>query len=86
MVMFVYREQYYLERAEPGQRPEENEDKFNERYTKWHDRLGQVANTAEVIIAKQRHGPVGMVRLSFQGEFTKFGNLITDGHYEEPGF
>ncbi len=86
VVMFVYREQYYLERAEPGRRPEESDEKFNERYAKWHERLIEVVNTAEVIVAKQRHGPVGTVRLSFQGEFTKFGNLITGDHYEEPGF
>ena len=87
VVMFVYREQYYLERAEPGQRPEESKEKYDERYDSWHKRLMEVVNTAEVIIAKQRHGPVGTVRLSFQGEFTKFGNL--DIHHqitEEPGF
>lgn len=77
VVMFVYREQYYLERAEPGRRPEESEEKYNDRYQSWHTRLMEVVNTAEVIIAKQRHGPVGTVRLSFQGEFTKFGNLET---------
>jgi replicative DNA helicase len=86
VVMFVYREQYYLERAEPGRRPEESEEKFNERYESWHKRLMEVVNTAEVIIAKQRHGPVGTVRLSFQGEFTKFGNLDTHHSDEEPGF
>jgi replicative DNA helicase len=84
VVMFVYREQYYLERAEPGQRPEESPEKFNERYEKWHQRLMEVVNTAEVVIAKQRHGPVGTVRLSFQGEFTKFGNLATDDMYSTP--
>ncbi len=86
VVMFVFREQYYLERAEPGQRPEENQEKFNERHTKWQQRCEEVWNTAEVIIAKQRHGPVGTVRLSFHGEYTKFGNLASSGHYEEPGF
>jgi replicative DNA helicase len=86
VVMFVFREQYYLERAEPGRRPEESEEKFNERHSKWHERCEEVWNTAEVIIAKQRHGPVGTVRLSFHGEFTKFGNLIDGDHYEEPGY
>jgi len=75
VVMFVYREQYYLERAEPGRRPEEAEDKFNQRYEDWHKRLGEVTNTAEAIIAKQRHGPVGAVRLFFDGQFTRFGDL-----------
>ncbi len=84
VVMFVFREQYYLERAEPGRRPEEAEDKFNERYAKWKERCEEVWNTAEVIVAKQRHGPVGSVRLSFHGEFTKFGNHIADDHYQAP--
>ena len=75
VVMFVYREQYYLERAEPGRRPEEAEDKFNTRYADWQTRLEEVTNTAEAIIAKQRHGPVGAVRLFFDGQFTRFGDL-----------
>jgi len=75
VVMFVYREQYYLERAEPGRRPEEAEDKFNTRYADWQKRLEEVTNTAEAIIAKQRHGPVGAVRLFFDGQFTRFGDL-----------
>ncbi|CAA7622099.1 replicative DNA helicase [Magnetospirillum sp. SS-4] len=86
VVMFVFREQYYLERAEPGQRPDESPEKFNERHAKWQQRCEEVWNTAEVIIAKQRHGPVGTIRLSFQGEYTKFGNLAASDHYEEPGF
>ena len=84
VVMFVYREQYYLERAEPGRRPEESEEKFNERHAKWMERCEEVHNTAEVIVAKQRHGPVGTVRLSFLGEYTKFGNLADPNRYEAP--
>jgi replicative DNA helicase len=75
VVMFVFREQYYLERSEPGRRPEEAEDKFNQRYEDWHKRLAEVTNTAEAIIAKQRHGPVGAVRLFFDGQYTRFGDL-----------
>ena len=86
VVMFVFREQYYLERAEPGRRPDEGEDKFNERHSKWMQRCEEVHNTAEVIVAKQRHGPVGTVRLSFLGEYTKFGNLAESSHYEIPEY
>jgi replicative DNA helicase len=75
VVMFVYREQYYLERAEPGRRPEESEEKFNTRYADWQKRCSEVFNTAEAIIAKQRHGPVGSVRLFFDGQYTRFGDL-----------
>ncbi|UEM05246.1 replicative DNA helicase [Skermanella rosea] len=75
VVMFVFREQYYLERAEPSRRPDEADDKFNDRYQRWQQRLGEVHNTGEVIIAKQRHGPIGTVRLFFDGQYTKFGDL-----------
>ncbi|HYD70385.1 replicative DNA helicase [Azospirillum sp.] len=77
VVMFVFREQYYLERAEPARRPEETEDKYNDRYAAWQKRYAEVHNTAEAIIAKQRHGPVGTVRLYFDGQFTRFGDLDT---------
>ena len=66
-VMFVYRESYYLERQEP----EENDDKFQA----WMEKMDRVRNTAEVIIAKQRHGPIGKVELHFDSNITKFGNL-----------
>ncbi len=75
VVTFVFREQYYLERAEPGRRPEENDEKFNTRHAEWQKRCDQVWNTAEVIIAKARHGPVGTVRLFFDGNYTKFADL-----------
>jgi replicative DNA helicase len=79
VVMFVYREQYYLERAEPARRPEEAEEKHNDRYQKWQQRCEEVHNIGECIIAKQRHGPIGTVRLHFEGQFTKFSDL--DPHH-----
>ncbi|MCC7275727.1 MAG: replicative DNA helicase [Alphaproteobacteria bacterium] len=79
VVMFVFREEYYL-RNEPMRRPDETEDKFNDRYQRWSQRLQEVADTAEVIIAKQRHGPTGTVRLRFDGRITKFDNLVEDDH------
>ena len=84
VVMFVFREQYYLQNAEPTRRPEESEERFNTREADWKKRCEEVWNTAEVNIAKQRHGPVGTVRLYFEGQFTKFGDLDTsyDSSYE----
>lgn len=75
VVMFIYREQYYLERAEPTQRPDEADDKFDKRHQDWQRRCEKAHNLAEVVIAKQRHGPIGSVKLVFQGEFTRFGDL-----------
>ncbi len=78
VVMFVYREEYYLQRGEPQRRAEENDQRFNERHDAWKQRCEQTYGKAEVIVAKQRHGPTGVVRLSFEGEFTKFDNLAAD--------
>ena len=67
VVMFVYREEYYLERKEP---PPGSED-----YQKWQERMAKIHNVSEVIVAKQRHGPIGKVNLHFEGAITKFSNL-----------
>ena len=64
VVMFVYREAYYLERKEP--RPATVE------YAEWQAKMGEVSNLAEIIIGKQRHGPTGNVMLEFEAMFTKF--------------
>jgi replicative DNA helicase len=69
VVMFVYRGEYYKEREKPG------EDNL-EAMTKWQQDMEALHGKAEVIIGKQRHGPVGSVEMSFDGRFTKFGNLV----------
>lgn len=83
VVMFIYREEYYL-RNEPGRHSNESDDRFNERYTSWQQRLEKVYNIADVIIAKQRHGPVGTVQLFFDGKFTRFADLDKDRQYSDP--
>ena len=65
-----------LDGASQRSPPEENDQKFNERYAHWKDRSEAVFGTAEVIIAKQRHGPIGTVKLHFEAETTKFDNFI----------
>lgn len=75
IVMFVYREEYYLEKDQPAQRPEEGAEKFAARHDDWLKRMEQSHNVAECIISKQRHGPTGTVKLFFDGEFTRFSNL-----------
>ena len=64
VVMFVYREAYYLERKEP--RPATVE------HAEWQAKMNEVSNLAEIIIGKQRHGPTGNVLLEFEAMFTKF--------------
>lgn len=80
VVMFVYRDEYYLLRDEPKRRESESQEHFNTRYEDWHKRSEEAYGKAEVIIAKQRHGPIGDVKLSFDGSITKFGNLEIDQH------
>jgi replicative DNA helicase len=73
-VMFVYRESYYLSRTEPRTGTPE--------HLAWQEELDQINNLAEVIIGKQRHGPIGTVKLHFNADLTKFGNLAREGRYE----
>jgi replicative DNA helicase len=75
VVMFIFREQYYLEKGEPVLGVEEKGERFEERHSRWQSRMAEVTNTASVIIAKQRHGPVGTIDLFFDGSLTKFGDL-----------
>ena len=76
VVMFIFREEYYLSRGEPTRRPDESDEKFNDRYDRWRQRCEATYGVAEVIVAKQRHGPIGIVKLHFEAETTKFDNFI----------
>ena len=69
VVMFVFREEYYKEREKPG-------DNELDKMAAWQDDMERLHGRAEVIIGKQRHGPIGTVDLSFEGRFTRFGNLV----------
>ena len=75
VVMFIFRESYYLERMEPIKKPEEVEDKYNERHQRWRELCENSYNTAEIIIAKQRHGPIGTIKAHFDPNFTRFSDF-----------
>src|SRR5918997_3964482 len=70
VVLFVFREEYYLKNKEPKPGTEE--------YFKWQDEMGRVHGRAEVIIGKQRHGPTGTVQLAFQADVTRFADLADE--------
>jgi replicative DNA helicase len=75
VVMFVYRDEYYLKNKEP--------DRGTPAHIEWEDKMREVQGKAEVIIGKQRHGPTGTVPLAFHGEFTRFSDLAEDSHLPE---
>jgi len=79
VVMFVYREEYYKEREKPG-------DHELDRMQVWMDEMEALRGKAEVIIGKQRHGPIGHIELSFEGQFTRFGNLVKPWQGGEDSF
>ena len=69
VVLFVYREEYYKEREKPS-------DHDLEKMAVWQEEMDRLHGRAELILGKQRHGPIGTVELSFEGKFTRFGNLV----------
>ncbi len=77
VVMFIYRESYYLERLEPIRKSEEDDMKYNERVSRWQQLTNENYNKAEIIIAKQRHGPIGSIKMHFDANYTKFSDLTT---------
>ena len=77
VVMFIYRESYYLERLEPIRKSEEDDMKYNERVARWQQLTNDNYNKAEIIIAKQRHGPIGSIKMHFDANYTKFSDLTT---------
>jgi replicative DNA helicase len=79
VVMFLYRDEYYLAAREPKLMSFDNQAKFDEAHAKWVADMERVHNIAEVNLAKQRHGPTGKVELFFEAEFTRFANL--DRHH-----
>ncbi len=75
VVLFIYREEYYLKNKEPREGTPE--------HLAWQGEMEKVHGRAEVIIGKQRHGPTGTVQLSFEAQFTRFGNLARDSYLPE---
>jgi len=78
VVMFVFREEYYKEREKPG-------DHELEAMAKWQEEMEKLHGRAELIIGKQRHGPIGTVELSFEARFTRFGNLVKPWQQRDAG-
>ncbi|GAB6966076.1 replicative DNA helicase [Komagataeibacter kakiaceti JCM 25156] len=74
-VMFVYRDQYYLQQRQPKETSYDSVDKYQTAMEEWQRKMDLAHNRAELILEKQRHGPTGTVNLFFEGEFTRFADL-----------
>ena len=84
-VMFIYRDEYYLEQKMPKEVAFEGmPDKFNAAMENGSSDMEKAHNRADLIIAKQRHGPTGTVPLFFEAEFTRFADLdLVHSEYAE---
>ena len=75
VVLFVYRDEYYMQNKQPEEGTAE--------YEEWRLKFDRVKGRAEVIIAKQRHGPTGTVELAFEGQYTRFSDLADEQRLPE---
>ena len=82
IVLFIYREDYYLKAVEPDM-PLPDESEKLAKYDAWKEKYDPVAGRAEIIVAKQRHGSTGIVRVRFDGRTTKFSDAADEGYLPE---
>jgi replicative DNA helicase len=75
VVLFIFREEYYVKNRKPKEGTEE--------FFKWQAEMEQMAGRAEVIIGKQRHGPTGTIELQFEAEVTRFSSIAKEDHLPE---
>lgn len=68
VVMFIYREEYYKSRSKPS-------ESSPQEFLEWQKAMSEIYNVAEVIVAKQRHGPIDSIKLHYDGKLTKFSNM-----------
>jgi replicative DNA helicase len=83
IVMFVYREEYYVASREPKQGMDGDNAKIHDAHQEWARDMERVYGTAELIIAKQRHGATGKVKLKFEAKITRFSDYIDEGYLPE---
>ena len=78
MVWFVFREDYYVAAREPKVPQSDDDARAHEAHAAWAAEMERVHGTAELIVAKQRHGSTGKVRLRFESKITRFSDLADD--------
>ena len=83
IVLFVYREDYYVAAREPKRAMDGDDDKVFEAHEQWQRDMERVYGTAELIVAKQRHGSTGKVRMRFDARVTKFSDAADEDYLPE---
>jgi replicative DNA helicase len=83
IVMFVYREEYYVQSREPKRGMDGDDAKIHDAYAQWSQEMSRVEGMAELIVAKQRHGATGKVKLRFENKITRFSDYIDDSYVPE---
>ena len=83
IVMFVFRENYYIQNAEPKRNMGETDEHFLKRTEEWQQKNRETQNIGEVIIGKHRHGSTGTVKLFWNGEYARFSNLTREEYLPE---
>jgi replicative DNA helicase len=83
IVLFIYREDYYVASREPKRPVEGDDSKAHEMHEEWARDMSRVYGLAELIVAKQRHGATGKVRLKFDARITKFSDVADDNYLPE---
>jgi replicative DNA helicase len=83
IVLFIYREDYYVAAKEPKAPKDDDDIKIVEAYHQWQQDMGRVYGLAEIIVAKQRHGATGKVRVKFDSRITRFSDLADDSFLPE---
>lgn len=80
IVLFVYREEYYVASREPKRPGPEDDAKTHEDHQKWMADMEKVFGLSELIVAKQRHGATGKVKLKFEAQITRFSDYVDDAY------
>jgi replicative DNA helicase len=83
IVLFVYREEYYVQSREPKLGMDGDNSKIFEAHEEWAREMDRVYGLAELIIAKQRHGATGKVKLKFESKITRFSDYVDEGYLPE---
>ncbi len=83
IVLFIYREDYYVGSREPKAPKDDDDLKIVEAYQQWQQDMDRVYGLAEVIVAKQRHGSTGKVRLKFEARVTRFSDIAEENYLPE---